>query len=206
MFEAAESLRSEFADLERTLAGPATHADLALARRTGRRYAELTATIVKGLAEYDQLTDDLDAARELATSDPSPRRRGRRAGARLDEVTHKLTALLAPRDTSNSDALLGIKSGEGGEGRLFAGDLFRMYVRYAGLVAGPSTCSTARDRSGRLQVDHRSDQGPRQRPRQLSLRRAQVRGRRAPGAAGAGHRDSGPGAHLGGRGAGDARC
>ena len=35
MFEAAESLRSEFADLERTLADPATHADLALARRRG---------------------------------------------------------------------------------------------------------------------------------------------------------------------------
>ena len=62
MFEAAETLRAEFADLERTLADPATHADLALARRTGRRYAELT-PIVKGLAEYDQLTDDLDAAR-----------------------------------------------------------------------------------------------------------------------------------------------
>ena len=132
MFEAAESLRSEFADLERTLADPATHADLALARRTGRRYAELT-PIVKGLAEYDQLTDDLDAARELATDDPSFADEADELAARLDEVTHKLTALLAPRDPhDSSDALLEIKSGEGGEeSALFAGDLFRMYVRYA---------------------------------------------------------------------------
>ena len=132
MFEAAETLRAEFADLERTLADPATHADLALARRTGRRYAELT-PIVKGLAEYDQLTDDLDAARELAADDQSFADEADELAARLDEVTHKLTALLAPRDPhDSSDALLEIKSGEGGEeSALFAGDLFRMYTRYA---------------------------------------------------------------------------
>jgi len=132
MFEAAESLRREFADLEARLADPATHADLALARRIGRRYSELT-PIVKGLAEYDALTDDLTAARELAADDESFAEEAETLSARLDEVTGKLTALLAPRDPhDSSDAMMEIKSGEGGEeSALFAADLFRMYARYA---------------------------------------------------------------------------
>ncbi len=132
MFEAADSLRAEFAELEQQLAQPATHTDLALARRIGRRYAELT-PIVKGLAEFDQLTDDLDAARELAVEDEAFADEAHQLAERLEFVTGRLTALLAPRDPhDSSDALLEIKSGEGGEeSALFAGDLFRMYSKYA---------------------------------------------------------------------------
>jgi len=132
MFEAADSLRSEFAELERRLADPATHSDLPLARRIGRRYAELT-PIVKGLAEYDLVSDDLAAATELAAEDASFADEADALTDRLAVVTHKLTALLAPRDPHDSaNALLEIKSGEGGEeSALFAADLFRMYSRYA---------------------------------------------------------------------------
>ena len=132
MFEAADSLREEFAELEQQLAQPATHTDLALARRIGRRYAELT-PIVKGLAEFDQLTDDLDAARELAVEDEAFADEAHQLAERLEFVTGRLTALLAPRDPhDSSDGLLEIKSGEGGEeSALFAGDLFRMYSKYA---------------------------------------------------------------------------
>ena len=48
MFESAQPLRDEFAELEAALADPAVHADLARARTVGRRYAELT-PIVKAL-------------------------------------------------------------------------------------------------------------------------------------------------------------
>ncbi len=132
MFEATEAMRAEFADLERRLADPATHADPALARRIGRRYAELT-PIVKGLADYERTTDDLAAARELADEDPAFAEEAEALAARLDEVTARLTRLLAPRDPHDSlDAIVEIKSGEGGEeSALFAGDLFRMYARYA---------------------------------------------------------------------------
>ena len=131
-FEAAEGLRAEFADLEAALADPAVHADLARARKVGRRYAELT-PIVKALTEYDSLTDDLAAARELATEDPAFAEEAEELEARLGPVTERLTRLLAPRDPNDSsDALLEIKSGEGGEeSALFAGDLLNMYTRYA---------------------------------------------------------------------------
>ncbi|MDR3068199.1 MAG: PCRF domain-containing protein, partial [Cellulomonas sp.] len=132
MFEAAEPLVAEFADLERQLSDPATHTDLARARRIGRRYAELT-PIVKALASFRQLTGDLAAAGELAESDSSFAEEAATIQAELDDVTGRLTRLLAPRDPNDSaDALIEIKSGEGGEeSALFAADLYRMYVKYA---------------------------------------------------------------------------
>jgi peptide chain release factor 1 len=43
MFESAAPLRAEFGELEAALADPAVHADLARARKVGRRYAEADA-------------------------------------------------------------------------------------------------------------------------------------------------------------------
>ena len=132
MFENAQPLRDEFAALESALGDPETHADLASARRIGRRYAELT-PIVKGMDEYERLAADLEAARELAESDESFAIEATELSARLDVVTERLTRLLAPRDPNDTaDALVEIKSGEGGEeSALFAGDLLKMYTRYA---------------------------------------------------------------------------
>jgi peptide chain release factor 1 len=133
-FASAQGLRDEFAELEAALSDPAVHADLSRARRVGRRYAELT-PIVKALAEYDSLTDDLAAARELATEDPDFAAEATELERRLGPVTDRLTRLLAPRDPNDtSDAILEIKSGEGGEeSALFAGDLLTMYTRYAAI-------------------------------------------------------------------------
>ncbi|WP_091178719.1 peptide chain release factor 1 [Microlunatus flavus] len=132
MFESAEPLREEFAQLEAALSDPATHADLAKARRIGRRYAELT-PIVKGLDEHHRLVEDIAAARELAADDPTFAAEADELEQRLTTVTERLTRLLAPRDPNDSsDALIEIKSGEGGEeSALFAGDLLKMYSRYA---------------------------------------------------------------------------
>lgn len=132
MFEAASGLREEYADLEAALADPATHADTGLARRVGRRYSELTPVVV-ALTEHETLTGDLAAARELAGEDAAFAAEAERIEGRLAGVTERLAALLAPRDPHDSaDALVEIKSGEGGEeSALFAGDLFRMYSRFA---------------------------------------------------------------------------
>ena len=133
-FESARGLQAEFAELEKALAYPAVHADLARARKVGRRYAELT-PIIKALTEYESLTDDLTAARELALEDESFAEEAAELETRLGPVTERLTRLLAPRDPNDSsDALLEIKSGEGGEeSALFAGDLLNMYTRYAAI-------------------------------------------------------------------------
>ncbi|MBA8795555.1 peptide chain release factor 1 [Friedmanniella endophytica] len=132
MFESAAPLRAEFAELETRLADPELHTDVARARRVGRRYAELT-PIVTALDSYDRLTEDLAAARELATEDPAFAAEAETLRGQLDAVTERLTRLLAPRDPNDSgDALIEIKSGEGGEeSALFAADLLKMYTRYA---------------------------------------------------------------------------
>ncbi|ROR52900.1 peptide chain release factor 1 [Luteococcus japonicus] len=132
MFENADPLRAEFADLEHQMADPALHVDMARSRRVGRRYAELT-PIIKALAEYEQVAEDLQAALELADEDPSFAAEAQELTVRREGVTERLNRLLAPRDPHDSlDALLEIKSGEGGEeSALFAGDLLRMYSRYA---------------------------------------------------------------------------
>ena len=136
-FEAVGPLLDEYADIEARLADPAIHADQGLARRLGRRYAEL-GRVVSAYRAWKSASDDAEAAAELAAESQ---------GDEADELADELPALraaaqaaaehlrhvLVPRDPDDArDAILEIKAGEGGEeSALFAGDLLRMYTRYA---------------------------------------------------------------------------
>jgi peptide chain release factor 1 len=132
LFEAAETLLAEHAELEQRLADPRVHADQVLARRLGQRYAELGA-IVRAYREWQQLGDDAEAARELAAEDPSFAAEADQLAARRTATEEHLRRLLVPRDPADAkDVILEVKSGEGGEeSALFAGDLLRMYSRFA---------------------------------------------------------------------------
>ena len=132
MFEAVAGLVDEHADLERRLAEPETHADQRLAKQLNQRYAELSA-IVRTWREWQRLGDDVDAARELAGEDPGFADEADALTVRRAATEERLRHLLVPRDPSDAkDAILEVKSGEGGEeSALFAGDLFRMYSRWA---------------------------------------------------------------------------
>ncbi|HNA97926.1 MAG TPA: peptide chain release factor 1, partial [Marmoricola sp.] len=76
---------------------------------------------------------DLTAARELAQEDAAFAEEATQLGEQVVEAEDRLRTLLIPRDPNDGkDVLLEIKSGEGGEeSALFAGDLLRMYTRYA---------------------------------------------------------------------------
>ncbi len=132
MFEAVEGLLTEHRELETRLAEPGLHADQGLAKRLNQRYAELSA-IVRTYAEWQQLAEDIEAARELAAEDPDFAVEAQELVERRTAAEERLRHLLVPRDAADSkDAILEIKSGEGGEeSALFAGDLLRMYTRYA---------------------------------------------------------------------------
>jgi peptide chain release factor 1 len=132
MFEAVEGLLAEHAELEGRLALPETHADARTAKSLNQRYAELTA-IISTWREWRQAGDDLAAARELAGEDPGFAAEADLLAAQRETAGERLQRLLAPRDPADDkDAILEIKSGEGGEeSALFAGDLLRMYTRYA---------------------------------------------------------------------------
>ncbi len=126
------ALLDEYAELERRLADPSIHADQAVARRVGRRFAELT-PIHKAATELEHARADLAAARELAAEDSAFAVEAEELAERVPAIESKLAELLAPRDPDDAkDVILEIKAGEGGEeSALFAGDLLRMYQRYA---------------------------------------------------------------------------
>ena len=126
MFESIQVLLDEHADLQNQLADPAVQANQGKARRVGRRYAELTG-IVTAYNKYTSLKDDLEAAREMADEDPD-------FAAEIPGLEEeKLRRLLIPRDPDDGrNVILEVKAGAGGdEAALFAGDLLRMYMRYA---------------------------------------------------------------------------
>jgi peptide chain release factor 1 len=132
MFEAVEGLIAEHAEIEQRLADPSIHSDQGLAKRLNQRYAELS-SIVRTYREWQSLEDDIEAARELAAEDETFAEEADALAERRATTEERLRHLLVPRDPADAkDALLEIKSGEGGEeSALFAGDLLRMYTRYA---------------------------------------------------------------------------
>jgi peptide chain release factor 1 len=130
--ERLAALLDEYAELEKRLADPAIHADQGTARRVGRRYAELV-PLHKAAGELEQARADLVAARELAAEDPAFAAEAESIAATLPALEERLAELLIPRDPHDAkDVIVEIKAGEGGEeSALFAGDLLRMYTRYA---------------------------------------------------------------------------
>jgi peptide chain release factor 1 len=125
-------LLAEYSEVEQALADPAVHADQAQARRLGRRFAEL-APIVAVAHDLESARDDLSAARELATEDASFAAEAANLEVRIGALEDRLRELLLPKDPNDGkDVILEVKAGEGGEeSALFAGDLLRMYLRYA---------------------------------------------------------------------------
>ena len=132
VLDAVTALLGEHAELEQRLADPAVHSDQVLAKRLNQRYAELTA-LKRAHEECTTVRGDLEAAHELAGEDESFALEAERLTERLGELEDRLRHLLVPREATDAkDVIMEIKSGEGGEeSALFAGDLLRMYTRYA---------------------------------------------------------------------------
>ena len=82
---------------------------------------------------WEALRDDLSAAKEMAAEDPEFAAEVPELEASLETAAAKLRRLLIPRDPDDArNVILEVKGGEGGdEAALFAGDLLRMYTRYA---------------------------------------------------------------------------
>jgi peptide chain release factor 1 len=132
MLESAAALVEEHSALERQLADPAVVSDPDAVRTINKRYAALAPTVAAYHA-WVAATGDLAAARELAAEDASFAEELPALEASLGEAEERLRRLLVPRDPDDDrDVILEVKAGEGGEeSALFAGDLLRMYLRYA---------------------------------------------------------------------------
>jgi peptide chain release factor 1 len=131
-FASADELVKEYAELEAKMADPSIHDDANNARKLGRRYAQL-GPVVSGYRVWRAAEDDLAAGREMAAEDADFASEIPALELAATEAAEKLEELLLPRDPNDDrDVILEVKAGAGGdESALFAGDLLRMYMRYA---------------------------------------------------------------------------
>ena len=132
------------------LADPSVARDPARLTALGREHARL-APIVRLAERLERLRDDLSQAREMASEADSElvalaQADLDRLPAEIEALEHQLNELLLPRDPlEDRDAILEIRAGTGGdEAALFAGELVRMYTRFAernGLTVEPVSIS-----------------------------------------------------------------
>jgi peptide chain release factor 1 len=106
--------------------------------KLSREHAELD-PLITAWKGYQKLLADLAQARELAEKEPDPdlremaREEVRELEERRQNAEHDIKILLLPKDPNDGkNAILEIRAGTGGdEAALFAGDLYRMYTRFA---------------------------------------------------------------------------
>lgn len=138
LLEKLEAVHKKFEDIERQLADPETSGDqkrlAALSKE--RRMLE---PVEEAYLKYSRLTRDLEGAREVLrdTRDPEMRAMAEEEMHGLEEklasYEEEVKYLLVPQDPDDSrNCIIEIRAGTGGdEAALFAGDLYRMYMRYA---------------------------------------------------------------------------
>jgi len=130
-----DSLVGRLESLNQLLAAPEATKDLDQFRKLSREHSELSA-IVSLYEKYRQAERDASEAREMA-SDAAMKgyadEEMKGARARMDALEAELQQALLPRDPKDDrNIFLEVRAGTGGdESGLFAGDLFRMYSRYA---------------------------------------------------------------------------
>ena len=130
-----DELEKQYDELERRMADPEVISDLDQYRQISKSWSDLTEVIEtyrsfrrteEQIREADELLADPDM-RELAEAELTELR------TRADEVEGRLRVLLLPKDPNDErNVILEVRPAAGGEeAALFAGDLFRMYARYA---------------------------------------------------------------------------
>ncbi|MCA9677472.1 MAG: peptide chain release factor 1 [Kofleriaceae bacterium] len=132
------SLERRHEEVAALLAEPDVISQRAEFLRLSREHAELD-PLVAAWRDYQKLLGDLGQAKQLLETEPDAEMRelARDDLKALDErrvqLEQDLKILLLPRDPNDGkDVILEIRAGTGGdEAALFAGDLFRMYARYA---------------------------------------------------------------------------
>ena len=137
MFSKLESLEKKYQDLERRLSEPDIYNDQERYRQLTKSHSDL-GEVVTVFRRYKELSQELEDNQELLEDSDEDIRELARAEIKnireeLPKLEEELKILLLPKDPMDEkNILLEIRAGTGGEeAALFAGDLFRMYSRYA---------------------------------------------------------------------------
>jgi peptide chain release factor 1 len=138
MIEKLKEIKKRFEEVSQLIMQPETMADMKVYAKLNKEYKELE-KIVRKCDEYETLLSNIESAREVLRTEKDQDFR-EMAKAELDELQPKqqvleeeIKQLLIPKDPNDSkNVILEIRAGAGGdEASLFAGDLMRMYQRFA---------------------------------------------------------------------------
>ena len=136
--EKLDQLDARYQEMTHDLSTPEVISDSSRFQKLAKQHADLEG-IVNKHREYKQIEKDLAGAHEmvLESEDAEMRHMAQEEEKQLTErkatIEHQLKLLLLPKDPNDDkNILLEIRAGTGGdEAAIFAGDLFRMYSRYA---------------------------------------------------------------------------
>jgi peptide chain release factor 1 len=138
MFEQLQAIEARFHEVGDELTKPEVLVDMKRTKILSKEYKDLS-PIVKAWHELLHLQKSLQSARDMLNGEKDPEMR-EMAKEEIDLLTPKveeaeeyLKTLLIPKDPEDSNnVILEIRAGTGGdEACIFAGDLYRMYARYA---------------------------------------------------------------------------
>jgi len=132
-----ETLAERFEEISYLLSDPDVISDQNRFRSLSQEYAQLN-PVVDHFRDYNQTLEDIESARQMLKDDDMDMRdmaadEISEAELRQESLELELQKLLLPKDPhDDSNIFLEIRAGTGGdEAAIFAGDLFRMYSRYA---------------------------------------------------------------------------
>ena len=137
VYNKLETLVERYEEVQALLSDPSVISDQNRFRALSKEYSELE-EIVKTFLNYKETQDDLASAEEmLKDSDPEMREMAqeeyKEAKAQILVIEDQIQVLMLPKDPrDNNNVFVEVRAGTGGdEAAIFAGDLFRMYSRYA---------------------------------------------------------------------------
>ena len=146
-----QTTRERLEEIAGLMADPDVIGDQNQFRDLGMEYAKLE-PIVGLFQRYESLGEEIAATKEMAgDSDEEVRNMGEEELATLEEQRESLElelmkALIPPDPHDNSNVYLEIRAGTGGdEAAIFAGDLFRMYSKYAEQMKWPMEIISSRE-------------------------------------------------------------
>lgn len=138
MLDKLHAVEEKYRELESLISDPAVLADMPKWQKLSREHAQL-APVVEKYREYKKVREGLLEAKAIFDDNPDADMRRlaedeiAELRPRLEAFERELPILLLPKDPNDAkNVIVEIRGGVGGEeAALFAGDLFRMYARYA---------------------------------------------------------------------------
>ncbi len=138
LFEKLDHIELKYEELTQQLSSPEVHNDSARFQKLAKTHAEMAEMVAK-FREWKEIEKGLQGAKQMLveTEDAELKQMAHdeehALEARRETVERELKLLLIPKDPNDEkNVIVEIRAGTGGdEASLFAGELFRMYSRYA---------------------------------------------------------------------------